>query len=416
MLDGRQNIYVSPGALRGLTEKLDEGVGRLEALLNRASSALEGVTDAQIAELNSAYAALDPRLREILVAYLGPSFSREPFVRGGNDLAQAAAKLQTIKDRLSDPNALDNIIGEYARVYLYQQLANTEIKLLGQDVKLTPPVLTALMNAYNLGMTPVPPVTAADVRIGGNAYLVRWVNSQYGTSCDPHQELASCLMTQLPPQIRGQFEQRFGADLSNAINQAIGMLGDSMRREINLALLQTYLAADRLNALSVDHGERIGELNTRALTDAFRRLDSPASDPTVEAYRGAFARAERRMIEQVELDAERSRARLASYGQSRLEALEAAGAFPNVHVAVRDEDWPVLLNSYGDVALFDFIDKARAKVAAGSPDRITGLLIRYSEDPVMGMSVRRGRPTVLNLPPPGHRDPKQVLDISYRML
>lgn len=402
---GTKDSLILPDAqANDFVRMLDTELAKLLAL-KRAGEGLAGApgVSGRWTQLGDAWRALDPSVRSAVEAEYarygpgGPSvddiFSTSP---GQIDNANK------VLTALADPAVLDRVLTRAIRSQILTNLEKLEIPLFGEKIKMSAPMVLAAAHAYSLGLRPLPAVTAADARGALDPFLSKKLTEQLG--CAPGagaKDVSACLLGKLPPSAAAELRKTYGDDLDELLKQSISWTSDIIRREINALLLQVYLAAERFNTLTVDGGERIGDLNSRAIMSSFARLDERERKVPAVVFKRGVERAEADLREQDNA----LRNKLTEYGRERLEWLQAQPAWPaGTRVAVRTEDWAPLLAAYGDAGLFDFILKAKAKYPGN-------ILIELNDDRILGgMSTTLGNPTVIALPRNAPRGGKLFLD------
>jgi len=210
----------------------------------------------------------------------------------------------------------------------------------------------------------------------------------------PAGQYKNYLETQLPNQITTFLENRYGTQLATGIAQAVSWAGDLLSREVNMTLIQLMLASEELDRLTVDHGEKINDLDLRMAMRSFDQLDE----------RGKLRSQDRvRAIENiVAKDAGQDEARLAekfqTHGRTVLQTLELAPTWPaGLRFEIADESWLPLMTLYGDGPLFDLIERMKEQYRAKPrPDGLT-IALSYREDRGVGVWVTRESATRLKI-------------------
>ena len=347
-------------------------------------------------QVQDAYNSLPPETRRALdESYRLRNPSGPPL---SQIIATSPPKLEawnSALDILADTDVLERILVRSFRSQVLAQMDKTQIPILGQNIPLTAPVLIAAAHAMSLGLTSVPPMTARDAKGALEPYLTESAVKELGCQGKDAAAMSDCLLSKLPKAEQDYLRRTYGKDLEGLIKAGVAWASDIVRREINAMLLQVFLAAERLNALTVDQGQRIGAMNNRALVDSFLYKDArqkKESKPFLE-------RAVRQLRSELKDRDESIRAKLTEYGRLRLAAVQSAGD-ASVHVAIRAKDWPRLLAIYGDERLFSIIAEARERLAKdATPQAPARLIIELNEDPVLnGTRWTRGNPSVLALP------------------
>lgn len=303
-------------------------------------------------------------------------------------------KLDSLVDLLSDTKVLERLMVRALRSQILKELESVEIPLLGK-VRMSAPMVLAAANAYSLGLSPIPPATARDQETL-NSYLLKELGERVKCPPGTAEATTTCVLDKLPPDIAEALKKTYGGDLADLLKGAVDWPSGVLRREINRMVLQVMLAAEALNELSVDQGEKIADLNVRGLMDSFGRLDARSRKVEIAVLKSAVVNLK------AELDAQDAdlRVRLAEYGSSRLAWLQNQPAWPsNVQIAISSEDWPQLLAIYGDAKLFDFILRCKTGLAAAHPSGPARLMIGLDRTALGSFSVRRGNPMMVSLPP-----------------
>lgn len=77
----------------------------------------------------------------------------------------------------------------------------------------------------------------------------------------------------LPEQAARELRAHAGPEAAKALDQALALAAQSVRREVNRAVLQLMLAAEEFDRLTVDRGLKPGDLGARMISESFKRLD-----------------------------------------------------------------------------------------------------------------------------------------------
>lgn len=77
----------------------------------------------------------------------------------------------------------------------------------------------------------------------------------------------------LPELAARELRAHAGPAAAEALDQALALAAQSVRREINRAVLQLMLAAEEFDRLTVDRGLKPGDLGARMIAESFKRLD-----------------------------------------------------------------------------------------------------------------------------------------------
>lgn len=308
------------------------------------------------------------------------------------------ATLDRLVDLLTDTKVLERLMVRLVRSKLLEKLDAVDIPVLGRNVRMSPALVIAAAHSYGLSLSPVPPVTAKD--IGSlDALMLDKLGGKAGCQPGPQPQTATdCILSNLPDGVRQDVEKNYAGFVDVALKAAVSWPAGVLRREVDRMALQVILAAETLDELSVDHGERIADLNVRGLMRSFDRLDerSQAVD------RRALGSAERDLGAELQAQDRALRAQLTDYGAARLAWLQSQPAWPsNVGIAVRPEDWAPLLAAYGDAKLFDFVLKCKAELAASRGSAPARVLLELDRTPLQSVMVSRGAVTVISLPAKG---------------
>ncbi|MBI5210794.1 MAG: hypothetical protein HY927_12560 [Elusimicrobia bacterium] len=400
LFGGRDQLILPDLQATRFISDLQAALGRLRALKDAAEGRIPGGYGNGWREVQREWNGLDPGTRAMLdsawtsVVPSAPSLST--MLSADPSAAEGFSKALTV---LADPAVLERILVRFLRHKALEEMANTSIPILGKELRLTAPVVIAAAHAYGLSLTPVPPMTERDARQGLDPFMHKKIGEQLGCG-DPTGDakaVSECLLGKAPDAAtRERLRRTYGDDLEPLLKEAVSWASDVVRREVNALLLQVFLAAERLNELTVDHGERIGDLNARALTASFSRLDRRS-----RADVGRVLRLGREDLQAAVAAQDKAmKGRLSDYGGQRLAWLQAQPSWPaNVEITVRPEHWAPLLAVYGDDKLFGFILRAKGELAR-RPGAAGRLLIEFDRNPLLGgVSVIRGDPVVVRLPP-----------------
>jgi hypothetical protein len=187
----------------------------------------------------------------------------------------------------------------------------------------------------------------------------------------------------------------YGGQIDDALKNAVAWPAEVLRREMDRMLLQVILAAETLNEISVDGGEKIADLNVRGMMKSFEYLDARRRRQTTTVLTAASVKVKDELAAR---DAAMRR-ELSEYGAARLDWLTKNAAWPsNVEIAVNPDDWADLLAVYGDAKLFDLILRCKGKLAQ-SPGTSRLLISMDRYNPLNATTVVRGNPAEIRLPP-----------------
>ena len=390
---GGQDQLVSQDKVNAFAQELQTALTVLRALKDSALGQVGGAGGGW-QDIQNGWNSLNPALRADLEQawkQAAPSLpSLADLISTSPDKIKAFDKLA---DFLADTAVLDRLMTRYLRHELLSQLEAVKIPILGHSIRLSAPIVVAAAHAYSLGLSPIPPVTAADARNSLDPFLINKLAGRAGCKTGNSNALTDCLLSQLSDAQKAALKKAFGDDLTAAVKEAVSWPSDIIRREVDAAMLQVMLAAERLNELTVDKGERLSAINEGALKRSFTLLDERARQEQGRALTVLRESVQR----DLKAEDEALRAKLADYGQSRLAWIQAQPNWPEgVRVAVRPGDWGRLLAIYGDAALFDLILRAKARLVERGR---RGLLIELDEySPLGGIMVRDGEPVLLSLP------------------
>lgn len=255
---------------------------------------------------------------------------------GGNSLAIANALIDRTRDAFS--SALEtNVI---ARLPQYSD----RIALADQALSYLPPEVAARLRA----------------RLGADLGL---------TNLDAAGITA--VLRALPEQAAKELRAHMAPEAAKALDQALALAAQSVRREINRAVLQLMLASEEFDRLTVDRGMKPGDLGARMISESFKRLDE-RNRRGLRAQRAAsIERLRTRIVEEAH---EAAVAASASAGLT-MEALRGAPGWPagltvELDAATRAE----LVKAYGEDALAAAVARLALSLPAGAK---TDIVIAY---------------------------------------
>ncbi|MEK7857876.1 MAG: hypothetical protein AAB320_01930 [Elusimicrobiota bacterium] len=410
---GREKLTAGGADFQALAGPLAAGLSQLETALNQALAVLETTNEDQAwLSFTAYYNHLPADTRAAIEAELGPA-DRDDFDLPAwiTVIRQGAGGLAQAKALVGDPAFLDRTFTRYARAALQKSIGETELEVLGAQVRLTPPALLALLHAYSLGVSPLPPV-GRDLLSGPlDQRVLDQINRKFGSACSgDFKTVSACLIEHVPADKKAALEAAYGKDLPIVLGDSMALMAQVLRRELNVFLLSAMLAAEKLDALSVDRGQRLGEMNKAALTRSFALLDqrrrAESAPPRV------LARAEGRLREELARQDADIAGRLREHGPKLLASLVSQPSWPsNVSVSVPQEHWPALLSRYGSESLALFLRQAASKLGQKAGFRMVRLRLEFKNDPDLGLSLTRGDILRLTLPPLGPgRDPASALE------
>ncbi len=370
-------------------------------LLQKALDGLRALKDAADApgdwqKLQQAWNGLPPGVQSLLEQAWAQADPGAPPLKSIVGIKPADfATWGKLVDLLTDTKVLERLLVRYVRAQLVRKLDGVQIPVLGH-MRLSPALVLAAAHSYALSLTPVPPATAKDQDVLDGLMLDK-LSGAAGCKAGPQPRATTdCLLSVLPADQRASIEKAYGPGIDLVLKGAVDWPSGVLRRELDRLALQVVMAAETLDELSVDGGERIADLNVSGLRRSFERLDARSRRDESVVLKAAA----KDLGDELAARDARVRADLAAYGQQRLDWLQAQPAWPaNVRVAVRPEDWPELLGAYGDAKLFDFILKCKAKLAGRSGD--ARVLIELDRSPLQSLVVRRGPVETIALPARG---------------
>jgi hypothetical protein len=326
---------------------------------------------------------------------------------GINLAALSPAQFAELASLLGNQEIYERALVRLARHVIQEQLASKPVDLLGASVTMNAPLILALANVYGLGLEPPPAMTAQEARYGLDPFIFNKLQS-ISPSCSgssSEEDFVNCALGLIPNGKGEALKRSLGPQLSAWLRQAISWHSDLIRTQINQTLLQVFMTAESLNAMTVDQGVRIGELDKQWLIGSLDRLDAREQ----EDLRSIVRKAE----EEVEAD---QKARVAAlrrflteYGHDWLRSLRET---PGASVSVPDSDWAPLLASYRDQAPA-FIEKLRNTL----PDDET-LRVEFNPVPEFGIvTQKKGGVVTVKLPPnSGSADADQKLETALSSL
>jgi hypothetical protein len=374
-----------------------QGILNLLRALKDSALAQTGGAGGAWGQVQSGWASLDPAAQQALQdVYAAASGGKGPTLAQIIATPKATAdQINQLLDLVGDTKLMERILVRYLRHEILAALDKAEIPVLGKSFKMNAPMILAAANAYSLSLSPLPPITAADARNSLDGFLLNKLTGTLGcpTGGQP-QATTDCILSKLPQAEADKIRQQYGDGINAILSQAVQWPSDVIRREMNQMALQVILAAETLNELTVDKGERIGDMNVRGLMASFQYLDQRGRDKN----KAVFEAAEKDLREELAAQDAAMREQLSEYGASRLAWLQSQPAWPaGVKIAVRTGDWAPLLAVYGDKAVFDLILRAKAKLAAKGGG---GLLISLDRvSPLNSVTISAGDPAELRLPP-----------------
>lgn len=187
----------------------------------------------------------------------------------------------------------------------------------------------------------------------------------------------------LPEHAARELRANMGPDAAKALDQALALAAQSVRREVNRAVLQLMLASEEFDRLTVDRGMKPGDLGARMISESFKRLDE-RNRRGLRTQRGASI--ERLRTQIVEEAHEAAVVSADSLGRT-LNALHAAPGWPaglqmRIDAATRTE----LVKAYGEDSLAAAVARLALSLPAGAK---TDIVIAYDASE-LGSRLDRG--------------------------
>lgn len=194
------------------------------------------------------------------------------------------------------------------------------------------------------------------------------------------------LLTNLPNQAVTLLEAKYGTQVAQGIGTAVSWAGDLLAREINMTLIQTMLASEELDRLTVDHGRKIDDLDLHMAMRSFDMLDQRGQQESMRHVDD--------MKQQLAVKAGADEARLAgkftASGKAALQEIQLDPAWPQgLRVQVDEASWMPILTLYGDGNLFGLIDKMKQQYEAKPHPQGLTITFVYKGDQPYGASVWR---------------------------
>jgi len=244
---------------------------------------------------------------------------------GGNALAVANALIDRTRDAFSSALETDVI----ARLPRY----GDRIALADQALSYLPPEVAASLRA----------------RLGADLGL---------TNLDAAGITA--VLRALPEQAAKELRAHAAPEAAKALDQALALAAQSVRREINRAILQLMLASEEFDRLTVDRGMKPGDLGARMISESFKRLDE-RNRRGLRAQRAAsIDRLRARIVEEAH---EAAVVSAGAVGRT-MDALRAAPGWPaGLTVGLDAASRTELVKAYGEEALA----AAVGRLASGLP-------------------------------------------------
>lgn len=258
-----------------------------------------------------------------------------------------------------------------ADAQMQQQLAKDLAPLLDQLPGLNPQQQAAKILAA------LPPNIASLLKQNFGANLTSLLPANVSPA-----ELKTFLTTLLPALITSWLERRYGAQLATALGQAASWAGDLLSREINMTLIQTLLASEELDRLTVDHGEKINDLDLRAAMRSFDQLDARGK----RRSRDRLASIQEIVSRETASDEGKLADKFKTHGRTLLKTLQLSPAWPaGLRVEVDEEAWLPLMTLYGDGPFFETLERIKGRYQAKPP--AGGLVVSFAYRPERGGGV-----------------------------
>jgi hypothetical protein len=400
LVGGHQGL-VSQESRQQFVERLQETLDALQALKD-AGFAFTNGPDGAWQAVQDAWARLSPATQAFVANLWGQAAPGAPPLR--SIIATKPADFKTISqlvDLLSDTRILERLLVRAIRHEILKELSEVEIPVLGHKIRMSAPLVIAAAHAYGLSLTPLPPITEKDARESLDKFLLDKIGKEAGCAAGPQPRATTdCILSKIPEKQRDELRAVYGNNLDQLISAAVKWPSDVIRHEMNKLALQVILAAETLNEISVDGGQKIADLNVRGLMKSFEYLDKRSR----KFQKGVYERMEKGLRDELAEQESAMRAYLQEYGSGRLSWLQQQASWPaNVQIAVRPEDWADLLAIHGDAKLFDMILRIKGKMAAPAQQQYAAktkrLLISLDRhNPLNAITFVRGDPSELKLP------------------
>jgi hypothetical protein len=361
-LVGLDNQYVLAG-LRGtdtsgprtLSVAIEQVFGGQDSLSLPPSAVGDILSQIEgLADFIGAVAAAQESQQMAALQKLSPSMQQEMAAEAN---ATTIGDLIRLAGILVRPEAYERIIIRFLRHELLQEMSTKTIPILGQDVRLTPGAVLALVGAYQTGLAPIPPMTQNDANGALAGFLFKELKSQLGQCADSADSTAftGCLLSKLPPDEAAKLTAQYGSQAPQVLDSALKWGATLVAREVDREALLVSEAAEQVFAeITVDGGARLTQLDRRWLVAEFDKRDRRGAGRA----RAMVAKAKAALEAELKLKEKELREKLTAFGRERLR--EVPG------VDVPKKDLAPLIAFYGDDALFDFISAARSRVPASS--------------------------------------------------
>jgi hypothetical protein len=218
------------------------------------------------------------------------------------------------------------------------------------------------------------------------------------------------VLSNLPSQAVGLLESKYGPQVAQGIGAAVGWAGELLAREVNMTLIQTMLASEELDRLTVDHGRKIDDLDLHMAMRSFDMLDERGQHKSMDHVRDM----KDQLIHQAGADEARLRDKFVVSGKAALQQLQLDPAWPQgLRVQVDDDAWMPLLTLYGDGNFYALVDRIKNQYTAKPHPQGLTINFTYRADSPFGTSIWRDPKTnsiKFELGPP-----KNPRDAAFRL-
>lgn len=175
----------------------------------------------------------------------------------------------------------------------------------------------------------------------------------------------------LPEQAAKDLRANMAPEAAKALDLALALAAQSVRREINRAVLQLMLASEEFDRLTVDRGMKPGDLGARMISESFKRLDERNRRGLRTQRAASIERLRTRIVEEAHEAAVNS---AGSVGRT-MDALHAAPGWPvGLHVQIDATTRTELTKVYGEDALAAAVARLALSLPAGTK---TDIVIGY---------------------------------------
>ncbi len=194
------------------------------------------------------------------------------------------------------------------------------------------------------------------------------------------------LAGQLPDQITTMLEKKYGAQLAGGISQAVSWAGDLLARQVNMTMIQLMLASEELNRLTVDHGQKIDNLDLRMAMRSFDMLDAREK----QQAQNKISDLKELVVHKAGVDDAGLAQKFKAHGKEVLQDLQLDPSWPQgLRVDVEESAWMPLLTLYGDGAFFDLVGKMKERYKAKPHAGGLNITFAYRVDQTYGASIWR---------------------------